>query len=236
MSLLYAICQEKWVVCRVFHKKDPAPAVERSRIGQFEDDYDLVELPTLTDYSSLTATGNPNLSSAADEMMIKQDLVPDSFELQQHRQNDDVSKMTSSCDQYYSMVRSPDPGSDCSTRVLHADGSALPPYEYQDQDGVSSSMMEWYLTNFPIRGGDDAYGDLNSRVLEPDIYIGGKEPERICKMEPVSFDVSTICSPSQETGISSGMNWEKESGSKKLCDEELSFSPNISDMDSLWSY
>lgn len=219
------ICQEKWVVCRVFHKKDPAPpAIEHSRIrSSVVDDY-LVELPPLTDYSSsLTANANPNLSLAAQAA-----LMPDIF-----HQNDDVflhrSKITtSSCDQYDSMIRNLSPETDYSTQMLRADGSALPPYEYRDEDGVSSSMMEWYLTNFSIKGDDDRYDALNSRILEPDIYIGGKEPERVCKTEPVSFDVSTICSPSQETGISS---------SKKMCDDDhLSFSPNISDMDSLWSY
>lgn len=92
-------------------------------------------------------------------------------------------------------------------------GSA-PSLDFQHQ-------TSWCLANFPIEIGDHEYDDKPNSATH--VYIGGKEPERMCKMEQDSFNL-------RDTGLAI---LERGSDQSNKDYEGLCFSPN---MDSLWSY
>lgn len=103
-----------------------------------------------------------------------------------------------------------------------ASSSSSLAYHHHHQDGLSSMIPNYPMINARPFGGDD---QVNLRLVAP-------------KMEHFSTN-NSVMSHSQETGLSTD-NMANEITSKKAFDDQvlegLSFSPNISDLDSLWSY
>ncbi|KAH6817376.1 NAC domain containing protein 87 [Perilla frutescens var. frutescens] len=230
--------KEKWVVCRVFHKKN---GLVNTNPDSFVDRY-LLDSPT--PLPPLTDTEKPTSSFATHQQPDDHDhdhqFKPTSLMLNNLQELEDQNNLfsphltISSNNQYYYTNLNPNPY--YSTKMLHLNSQPNLAYNQQHQDDgliMSSSTIERY----PINGAD--HNCTTSRILAPDhIYIGGKEPaaERVmCKVEPISLNSFAI-SPSQHTNCN-----KLESESKQLqcdeveVDEGLCFSPNISDLDSLWS-
>ncbi|KAG6414174.1 hypothetical protein SASPL_126892 [Salvia splendens] len=171
--------KEKWVVCRVFHKKDEANTPLHSFVDRCLVDSSTLLPPLIDDYSSR----KPSSSLASDEIILSKNksnlMVP--------RPNIDTYN------QYYNLNP-------------HDIGS-VPSLDFQHQSS-------WCLANFPVKIGDHEYDDKPNSATH--VYIGGKEPERMCKMKQDSLSNSAI-SLSRDNNDYDG-----------LC-----FSP---DMDSFWSY
>ncbi|XP_042001893.1 NAC domain-containing protein 92-like isoform X2 [Salvia splendens] len=171
--------KEKWVVCRVFHKKDEANTPLDSFVDRFLVDTSTLLPPLADDYSSRKP------SSSKNKLHQNNLLVP--------------HPNIHSYNQYYNLNP-------------YGIGSA-PSLVFQHQS-------LWCLANFPEKIGDHEYDDKPNSATH--VYIGGKEPERMCKIEQDSFDL-------RDTGLAI-----LEKGSESNKDYEgLCFSP---DMESLWSY
>ncbi|KAI3443956.1 hypothetical protein Pfo_000621 [Paulownia fortunei] len=238
--------KEEWVVCRVFHKKTgikTSPGVELARMDSIVNHLlDIPTLPPLTDYSC--SSGRPSSSFATDEDEFIANISSSrsifnnhQSQMLQHDQKDFLVPPLSN----YNHFSSPH---NLEPNPIFVHPNSVFPYQspslvYQHQDGLSS-MIARYPTNFAFKGGDQA----NLRILAPNIEV--QEPERMSKMEPFSSNNSAV-SHSQDTGLSTEMATEITSvhsrgeliESKKPFDQELeglSFSPNISDLDSLWRY
>ncbi|KAK6151663.1 hypothetical protein DH2020_014298 [Rehmannia glutinosa] len=228
--------KEEFVVCRVFHKNTgirKSPSLELARIDSFVDHLlDSPTLPPLTDYNC--PNEGPSSSFPTDhEDESKGHLTSSRAFLTKNHQ----FQMQHDQRNFFVPPQNYPPN---TSTPFFSPQIALPtslfPYQassslgYQQQDGLSS-MISYPVNVFPFKGADQA----NLRLIAP-------------KMEHFSSNNSVI-SHSQETGLSTeNMANEITSlqskgdniiESKKIFDQELdglSFSPNISDLDSLWSY
>ncbi|KAK4431818.1 NAC domain-containing protein 46 [Sesamum alatum] len=215
--------KEEWVVCRVFHKNTAirrSPGVELARIDSFVDHLlDSPTLPPLTDYSNDQIP--PTSSFAADHqdetkantIITSSRLIPNDQILQYDHQKHFLVPPN------YTLPFSSPPATvfPYQASSSHAHG------------GLGPIISGYPTTVFPFKGGDHA----NLRLVAP-------------KMERFSTNNSVI-SHSQETGLSTenmgneitSVHSKGDIESKKAFDQELnglSFSPNISDLDDLWSY
>ncbi|KAI3446813.1 hypothetical protein Pfo_003478 [Paulownia fortunei] len=237
--------KEEHVVCRVFHKNTGirrSPGVELARIDSFVDHLlDSPKLPPLTDYNC--SNEGPSSSFAIDEDESKGNIITSSrvflnnhkLQLQYDQKNFFVPPQNYplNTSNSFSSPHNSDPNSIFYPQI------ALPtsvfPYQassslgFHHQDVLSSMISSYPADVFPFKGADQA----NLRLVAP-------------KMEHFSSNNSVI-SHSQDTGLSTenmanettSVHSKGDIESKKPFDQELeglSFSPNISDLDSLWTY
>ncbi|KAL0427436.1 UNVERIFIED_CONTAM: NAC domain-containing protein 87 [Sesamum latifolium] len=225
--------KEEWVVCRVFHKNTAirrSPGVELARIDSFVDHLlDSPTLPPLTDYTCNSNDQIPTSSFAAAD-----------HHTDHHDHETKVSRLISNdqilqYDQKHFLVPPTYTfhptipfSSPPSTTVFPYQPSSSHAHQHH-HDGLGPIISRYPTTVFPFKGGDHA----NLRLVAP-------------KMERFSTNNSVI-SHSQETGLSTenmgneitSVHSKGDIESKKAFDQELNglgFSPNISDLDDLWSY
>ncbi|PIN09385.1 hypothetical protein CDL12_18038 [Handroanthus impetiginosus] len=204
--------KEEWVVCRVFHKNTGirrSPGVELARIDSFVDHLlDSPTLPPLTDYT-LPSSGFPTYG----EDESKPNIIPSS-RLILNAQNYPPNTTNSFSTPQITLPTSMFPYQPSSSR------------DYHHQNGLSSIISTFPTSAFPLKIAHEAN-------VTP-------------KMELFSSNNSVNVSHSQDTGLSTenvaneitSVHSNAEIGSKKPFDQELDglgFSPDISDLDSLWS-
>ncbi|KAG8367522.1 hypothetical protein BUALT_Bualt16G0080600 [Buddleja alternifolia] len=232
--------KEEWVVSKIFHKNSGirrSPGIELARIDSFVDHLldSSPTLPPLTDYSNeIRATSS---TFATDEQQFKPNNITPSriFAMNNHylqMQNDQKPFFVppqnytfNTNNPFSSQIALPN-------SISPHQGSSSLGYNHH-QDGLSSMIAgPGYPMNFPFTGSDQA----NLRLMAP-------------KMEHFSTN-NSMMSQSQDTGLStdqmalanneiSSVHSKDDVESKKPYDQELegiSFSPSISDLDSLWSY
>ncbi|CAA3027348.1 NAC domain-containing 92 [Olea europaea subsp. europaea] len=215
--------KEEWVICRVFHKSTGVrkiPGAELSRMDSFNVDHflDSPTLPPLTDISYNPTVYRPSSSFKPDHepkfkgkispsRLIQMQLDQKAFLLPSHNLKNFNSTY-------------PDP-------IPYSHVSVPPNSMFSYQDGIGSTSS--YGPIFPFKGAEQANLNL---LMAPDHRIS--ELEKKCKPEGNNSWISH----SQDTGLSTDIATEGDIESKKSFEDldGLSFSPDISDFDSLWRY
>ncbi|XP_011084174.1 protein CUP-SHAPED COTYLEDON 3-like [Sesamum indicum] len=230
--------KEEWVVCRVFHKHkgirtDPAH-VELAR----KTTLDSPTLPPLTEYNFTKE--RPNSSFATHEHEPEPHISSPRLMFinpkSQILQNDHNPYFSSPHNQEPNPIFCPQIV-DSNSMVPHHSSPSLV-YQLLDEF-ISTSTI---LADFPFKGADY---QVNLRIPAPD--AGTKGPEKLSKMKHFTPNNSIACH--QDSGLISEMATETTPFQSQLGDidesknpfdqereEDLSFSPNISDLDSLWRY
>lgn len=213
------------MVCRVFHKNSGirrnAAGVELSRIDSFVDHLlaeSPAELPPLTDYNS-SVNERPSSSFGGAHQATRVFLDDHKVQMQYDQRNLFLPPQN-----YPINTTSPflAPQIALPTSFPHHQASSpyLAYHHQQQQDGLMSSMYHHQQIQTSALA---AFQGANLRLPAP-------------KMEHFSSN-NSVMSHSEDTGVST----DHEITSKKAAaafddDQGLGFSPNISDLDSLWSY
>ncbi|XP_022867085.1 NAC domain-containing protein 92-like isoform X1 [Olea europaea var. sylvestris] len=219
--------KEEWVICRIYHKSTGVRRVpsgaELSRMDSFNVDH-LLDSPTLPPLTDITSNPNdrPSSSFTTDQEPDFEGKISSSRSIQM--KHDQKSFLLPSQNlNSFSTTNFPDP-----IPYSHISVPANSMFSYQD--GIGSTSR--YPSIFPFKGSEQANLNL---LMPPDQRI--LELDKECKPEHFSANNSLI-SHSRDTGLSTDIATEGDIESKKPFEDldALSFSPDISDFDSLWSY
>lgn len=222
--------KEEFVVCRVFHKNSGirrTPGVELSRIDSFVDhllaESPTHELPPLMDYNS-SVNERPSSRFGDESKATRVFLEDHKVQMQYDQRNLFLPPQN-----YPIHTNTPflPPQITLPTSFPHHQASS--PYlayhhHHQQQDGLMSSIYHHRQIQTSALA---AFEGANLRLVAP-------------KMEHFSSN-NSVMSHSEDTGLSIDQNVANhEITSKKAAldddDQGVGFSPNISDLDSLWTY